>query len=49
MPEATSKAVLQQMKALKIKYEQDPDSKRKQLAGELTKLAEEFFDIPHDV
>ncbi|GAC96100.1 histidinolphosphatase [Pseudozyma hubeiensis SY62] len=49
MPESTYKAVLDQMKALKTKYEQEPDSKRKQLAGELTKLAEEFFDIPHDV
>lgn len=49
MPEATTKEILQQMKALKGKYESDPDPKRKQLAAELSKLAEEFFDIPHDV
>ncbi|EST07792.1 hypothetical protein PSEUBRA_002904 [Kalmanozyma brasiliensis GHG001] len=49
MPDATYKEILEQMKALKAKYEADPDAKRKQLAGELAKLAEEFFDIPHDV
>ena len=37
------------MKALKDQYSQDPDPKRKQLADELSKLATEFFDIPHDV
>ncbi|CDS00643.1 uncharacterized protein SPSC_03106 [Sporisorium scitamineum] len=49
MPTATSHAVLEQMKALKSKYENDPDAKRKQLAAELSKLAEEYFEIPHDV
>lgn len=49
MPDSTSKAILERMKALKTKYEQDPDEKRKQLAEELSKLAQQYFDIPHDV
>ncbi|CBQ72072.1 conserved hypothetical protein [Sporisorium reilianum SRZ2] len=49
MPAATSHAILENMKALKTKYENDPDSKKKQLAAELSKLAQEYFDIPHDV
>lgn len=49
MPEVTTREILQQMKALKSKYESDPDAKRQQLASELSKLAEEFFEIPHDV
>ncbi len=32
MPEATTREILQQMKALKSKYDSDPDPKRKQLA-----------------
>lgn len=40
---------MEKMKALKGKYENDGDAKRSQLAAELSKLAEEYFDIPHDV
>ncbi len=37
------------MKALAPQYAADADPKRKQLAQDLAKLAEEFFDIPHDI
>ena len=49
MPEATKQAVLEKIKALKSKYQNDPDGKRKQLAAELSKLADEYFEIPHDM
>lgn len=49
MPDATYQAILEQMKGLKSKYADDADPKRKQLAEEITKLAEECFEVPHDL
>ncbi|KAJ1029452.1 hypothetical protein NDA13_002701 [Ustilago tritici] len=48
MPEETSKAVLAKMKQLKAKYAGDADERRQRLAQELSKLAEGYFEIPHD-
>lgn len=49
MPDATYQAILDKMKHLNSKYEHDEDPKRRQLADELSKLASDFFEIPHDV
>ncbi|SPO23366.1 uncharacterized protein UTRI_02044 [Ustilago trichophora] len=49
MPESTYNAVIDKMKQLKEKYAQDSDPKRRKLAEELSKLASETFDVPHDV
>ncbi|ETS63068.1 hypothetical protein PaG_02843 [Moesziomyces aphidis] len=49
MPKQTYTAIVEYMKALAPQYAADADPKRKQLAQDLAKLAEEFFDIPHDI
>ncbi|SNX83018.1 uncharacterized protein MEPE_01724 [Melanopsichium pennsylvanicum] len=49
MPPMTYNAVIEKIKELNEKYTQDHDPQREKLAEELSKLATEFFDIPHDV
>lgn len=49
MSKETYREILEQMKGLKARYAQDPDAKRRQLAEEITKLAQECFEVPHDL
>lgn len=49
MPKATYSAILDQMKQFETKYAAETDAKRKALAKELTKLANESFQCPHDL
>ncbi|PWY98471.1 hypothetical protein BCV70DRAFT_201780 [Testicularia cyperi] len=49
MPPATYQAILEQMKQFESKCADETDPRRKALAKELTKLASESFEVPHDL